>query len=191
MSNWILYDDFVEMVRDRHRGAFSGLITGLSDDNHSFQIGFDRGQIVLLSYRIKKGMAALHLITQIDRAKISEHPNGDIIKTQGEILDTSMVLSQLTAHTLDETTSITTDINSQPAPKKASNKSTKRPFDAKLKRTIESAAVHHFGPIAALVCEECLANPRGDPRTAMLEIAREVGANESDTRAFFHSVSGI
>jgi hypothetical protein len=115
MANWIVYDDFVELVRNHHLDAFSGLITGVSDSNHSFQIGFDRGDIVLLSYRIKKGNAALQLIACIERAKISEHPGRSIQNTGSDVLDTSDVLSQLTASTLNETTNITIDINDIPA----------------------------------------------------------------------------
>ncbi len=111
MTNWILYDDFVELVRNHHLNAFSGLITGVSDSSHSFQIGFDHGDIVLLTYRIKKGSAALQLITQIARVKISEHPGRNIQETGGDVPDTSSILSQLTAHTLNETTNITIDIN--------------------------------------------------------------------------------
>ncbi len=189
MSNWILYDDFVDSVRNHHNNAFSGLITGVSDNNHSFQIGFDRGKIVLLTYRIKKGMAALQLITQIERAKITEHPGSDIQETASEALDTSAVLSQLTANTLDETITTVTDINDVPAPPRTSISSSLRSVDARLKRIIENAAVHHFGPIGAMVCEEHLANPQGDVRAIMLNIAQDVGASDSDTRAFFQSVS--
>ena len=86
MSNWIVYDDLVEQVRNLHHKAFSGLITGVSDDNHSFQIGFDQGAIILLTYRIKKGLAALQLITQIERARITEHPNSDLHEAADEDL---------------------------------------------------------------------------------------------------------
>ena len=51
MSNWILYDDFVDLVRNHHHDGFSGLITGVSEVKHSFQIGFDKGEIVLLNYQ--------------------------------------------------------------------------------------------------------------------------------------------
>ena len=111
MTSWILYDDFVERVKNHSLNAFSGLITGVSDSSHSFQIGFDHGDIVLLTYRIKKGNAALQLITQIARAKITEHPGRNIQETSGDVPDTSSILSQLTAHTLNETTNITIDIN--------------------------------------------------------------------------------
>ena len=189
MSNWILYDDIVDLVRNHHHNVFSGLITGVSDNNHSFQIGFDRGEIVLLTYRIKKGMAALQLIAQIERAKITEHPGSDIQETASEVLDTNVVLSQLTTNTLDETTTTTTNINDVPAPPQTSITSSSRSVDARLKKIIENAAIHHFGPIGALVCEEHLADPQGDVRAIMLNIALDVGASESDTQAFFQSVS--
>jgi len=120
VSNWIIYDDFVDLVRRHHHNAFSGLITGMSDSRHSFQIGFDRGEIVLLTYRIKKGLPALQDITQIERAKITEHPNSDIQETAAGGPDTSVILSQLTANTLDETTTMTTDISDVPTPRATS-----------------------------------------------------------------------
>ena len=193
MSNWILYDDFVDRVRDYHHTGFSGLITGVSDSQHSFQIGFDQGQIVLMSYRIKKGMPALQLISQIERAKITEHPNTDIQESGGEVPDTSTILSRLTANTLDDTNT-TTDISEVPAPpgnrESAPSGNSQAPVDAGLKKKIETAAIHHFGPIGAMVCEEHLANAGGDVRAVMLKIAQDVGANEADTKAFFQSVSG-
>ena len=191
MSNWILYDDFVDLVRNHHHNAFSGLITGVSDTRHSFQVGFDHGEIVLLTYRIKKGLQALPLITQIERAKITEHPTTDIQDATGDVLDTNTVLSQLTAYTLDETTTMTTDISDVPAPSQASQVPASRLMDNKMKKAIEAAAVHHFGPIGAMVCEEHLAQPKGDIRAVVLAIAQDVGASEIDTRAFFKSISNI
>ncbi len=191
MSNWILYDDFVDLVRNHHHNAFSGLITGVSDTRHSFQIGFDRGEIVLLTYRIKKGMAALQLITQIERAKISEHPNSDIHETTGQVPNTSTVLSQLTASTLDNTDTTSTNLQDIPSPRRARRTPGAETVkvDARLKQIIETAAVHHFGPIGAMVCEEHLQDANGDVRAIMLGIAQDVGASDADTRAFFQSIS--
>lgn len=185
MSNWILYDDFVDLVHN----AFSGLITGVSDSKHSFQVGFDHGEIVLLTYRVKKGWLALPLITQIERAKITEHPTTDIHDTTGDALDTHMVLSQLSANTLDETTTITTVINDLPAPLQISQSVTRGPLNTRTKKAIKAAAIHHFGPIGAIVCEQHLALSKTDLDTIALAIAEDVGASESDLRAFFNSIS--
>ena len=133
MSNWILYDDFVDLVRNHHHNAFSGLITGVSDSKHSFQVGFVQGEIVLLTYRIKKGLQALPLITQIERAKITEHPGTDIQDANGEAIDTATVLSQLTANTLDETTTLTIDISDIPQPRKSLENVFPRALGARLK----------------------------------------------------------
>lgn len=189
MSDWILYDDFVDLVRNHHHDGFSGLITGVSDSRHSFQLGFDRGQIVLLSYRVRKGQQALEMMTRIERVKISEHPNTEIQRSAGELPDTSAVLSQLTANTLDQTSTTTTDISDLSAPRDRTPPPRARPLDARLRSVIESAAVHHFGPIGAMVCAEHLRDSNNDLRQVVLGIAREVGANEADTRAFFQTVS--
>ena len=191
MSNWILYDDFVDLVRNHHHNGYSGLITGVSEIKHSFQVGFDQGEIVLLTYRIKKGLAALQLLTQIERAKISEHPNTEIQDSSAGIIDTSTVLSQLTASTLDESTTTVTDISdvSAPSERAAQQAQASRPVDARLRQVIETAAVHHFGPIGAMVCEEHLDDGNGDLRAVLLAIAQDVGASEADTRAFFQTVT--
>ena len=187
MSNWIVYDDFVDRVRNLHHYAFSGVITGLRDTQHSFQIGFVDGQMVMLTYRIKKGMAALQLITHIERAQISEHPNTDFQQSGDTQLDTSMVLAQLTANTLDDSTA--TDISDVPQPATTSRSTTSRSIDSRLRKIIETAAIHHFGPIGAMVCQEHLSNTDEDVRHIMLRIAQDVGASEVDTKAFFQSVS--
>ncbi len=191
MSDWILYDDLVDLVRDHHHNAYSGLITGLSDQKHSFQIGFSRGEIILLTYRIKKGLAALPLIAQIERAKITDHPTTDITDAVTEALDTSLVLSRLTANTLDDTTVSVGDIGDSPAPR-ASGKAVDSPeIDERMRLAIEAAAVHRFGPIGAMVCEEHLAAPGNDLRTVIIKIAQDVGASEVDTNAFLEDISKI
>ena len=190
MSSWILYDEFVDLVRRHHSGRFSGLITGVSDTRHSFQIGFVRGEIVLLNYRVKKGLAALELITRIERAKISEHPNTEIPELPGDVPDTSAVLSQLTANTLDETSPTVTDISDISEPRAGMPQSASAPVDERMRKIIETAAIHHFGPIGAMVCAEHLGGADSDLRAVMLGIAADVGASEADTRAFFQSVTG-
>lgn len=189
MSNWILYDEFVDLVRRHHSDGFSGLITGVSDSRHSFQIGFDRGEIVLLNYRIKKGPAALELFTQIERAKITEHPTTEIPEPAGDVPDTSTVLSQLTANTLDQTSTTVTDISDVSEPREDVPQSASAPVDARMRKIIETAAIHHFGPIGAMVCEEHLGSANPDLRAVMLGIAADVGASEADTRAFFQTVN--
>ena len=188
MSDWVPYDDIVDLVRTRHHSGYSGLLTGVTELQHSFQIGFDTGNIVLLTYRIRKGMAALQLISQIEQAKISEYPVDTVAEVSKDVPDTSAILSRLTSNTLDDTTSIT-EISEVPSPPSTSSSGQPRTVDEKIKTVIEAAAVHHFGPIGAMVCEEHLVDARGDVRQIMLEIANDVGASEADTRAFFRSVS--
>ncbi len=190
MSNWILYDDFVDLVRSHHQNAFSGLITGVSDSKHSFQIGFDHGEIVLLTYRIKKGLQALPLISRIERARITEHPTTDIQDATGDALDTNAVLSQLIAHTLDETTTMTTDINDVSGPHQISPGDAASSLKSRTtKQAIEAAAMRHFGPIGAMVCEEHLPLSESDIETIALAIAEDVGVSKADARAFLTSIS--
>ena len=188
MSDWILYDQFVDLVRGHHRDAYSGLITGLCDRQHAFQIGFDRGDIVLLSYRVKKGIDALPFIMQIERAKITNQMALDISESVTEKLDTSSILSQLTTDTIDDTT--TTEISNVGILER-DGASDRHRIDRHLKQAIKTAAVHQFGPIAEMVCEEHLANPESDLRTAIMNIALDVGASQDDTETFLQLISEI
>lgn len=190
VSDWILYDEFVGLVQRHHQNAYSGLITGLSDRKHSFQVGFDRGDIVLLSYRVRKGLAALPLITQIERAKITDHPASDIADSGSELIDTGTVLSQLAAHTLDETTSMTTasEIGENAGRKSNPGIVDNRRIDRRLRLAIETAAAEHFGPIGAMICEDHLEQPGGDLKTVLMDIAQDLDAGEVETQAFFRSV---
>jgi len=207
VSSWLPYDSFVDVVRNHHHDGFTGLITGVSDDQHSFQIGFQNGNIVLLTYRILKGEPALNKLVQIKRAKITEHPTTEVPVSQIDLPDTSSMLSRLTIQTDDETDSdITNIIPDMPAQAEAAANpaiesipqadqkiSPSRPApDSNRLNAIKSAAIHHFGPIGAMVCEEYLSSANlsnVDLGTLLYRIADEVGANDADTQAFLKSVS--
>ena len=186
MSNWIPYDEFIDLVRNHHHNGFTGLITGVSEQQHAFKVGFDQGQIVLLTYRIKKGMPALELLARIEQAKVTEYPTSSTQYKMDDMPDTATILSQLTANTLEDAT--VTEISEVPELEQPQDTYAQH-IDSVVRKNIEVAAVHHFGPIGAMVCDELLRDYRGDLRTAVLAIAQEVGANESDTRAFFQSVT--
>ncbi len=189
MSDWLLHDDLVDLVMNYHHDGFTGLITGISDSKHSFQIGFNGGQIVLLTYRITRGNAALDKIAQIECAKITEHPITDLPNSQAELPSTSDILYRLSSTPTETNTNL--DTIRVPLPPTIGRASTDGVNDAKLKKIIEAAAVHHFGPAGAMVCEEHLLHAEKndtDFTTLMHRIAVDVGASESDTQAFIETV---
>jgi hypothetical protein len=186
VSDWITYDEFVDLVRNHHHDGFTGLITGVNQQQHAFKLGFDQGQIALITYRILKGQPALELLAQIKQAKITQYPTSSTQYSAGGMPDTASVLSQLTGNTLDDTT--VTNIEAVPELESADDAYGEN-IDSVMRKNIEVAAVHHFGPMGALVCDELLEDFRGDLRTAVFEIAQEVGASETDTRAFFETIS--
>jgi hypothetical protein len=140
----------------------------------------------LLTYRVKKGMPALELLTQIKQAKITEYATTTGKYRMEDMPDTATVLSQLTANTLDDTT--ITEISEVPEMRQ-SRTSQGKIIDPVTRRLIETSAVHYFGPIGAMICEELLQDYRGELRTAVFAIAQEAGASEADTRAFFQSIA--
>jgi len=188
MSDWLSYDEFVDRVKARHQQAFTGLLTGVSESQHSFQIGFERGRIVLLTCHLRKGMEALRLITGLLRARIAEHPIPAMHAGRDDSIDTDAVLEVLVSRTADDTTTITR-IDESAARAERTDLTLPGLLDARLRRAIEAAALNHFGPIGALLCEEQFEKPEGDVRSIIISIAREVDASEDDTRAFLDAVT--
>ena len=186
MSSWISYTDFVDLVRNYHHDGFSGLITGVSDEQHAFKVGFHLGEIELVTYRVKKGMPALELLTRMTQAKITVYKTTTGRYPAEGMPDTATILSQLTANTLDDTD--ITEIGEVPEIEQAGSAPGEL-IDAATRKRIEASAIHYFGPIGAMICDELLQDHRGDVRSAVLAIAQEAGANEEDTRAFFQSVA--
>jgi len=188
MSNWMLYDEIVECVNTCHLEAYSGLIIGVTESRHSFQIGFERGEIIILTYRVKKGLDALRLITQVERARVAEHPSSDMPVGRDKTLDTGTVIARLIARTADDTTTITR-LDQVSGKIDDTDMTIPGQLDAKMRKTIQTAARDHFGPIGAQVCNQQLDNPEGDVRSIVLSIAHEVGASEADIRAFIRKVA--
>ncbi len=203
MGNWLPYDELVDQVRNHHHSGFSGLMTGVSDEQHSFQVGFRDGQIVLLTYRIFKGNRALEKLSQINRAKITQHPNTEVTASQTELDDTSAILSRLTTITDKDATPVTIDVvpelssapvisTGTPTNSAASLPASQPALGSQRIKVIKTAAIHHFGPIGAMVCDEYLSTSNlknVDLNILLRRIAAEVGADDIDTEAFLNSTS--
>ena len=202
MSDWIKYDQFVDLIRNHHYKKFSGLITGVSKSGHSFQIGFLNGDVALLKCRIFRGQQALERIAQLRHVRITQHHTPDITNItipQADLPDIKTILSRLTAGQQENRRP---DINAGTANKNhlpdidtsddaPTNKVKQRADSAKL-QSIKVAAIHYFGPIGAMVCEEYLSDSNllsSELSVLLKRIAEDVGANDKDTRAFLESVS--
>lgn len=196
MSNWLEYDEFVDRIRGLHHEGFTGLVTGLSDSQHSFQIGFENGDIILLAYRISKGSVALDNLLKIERAKVSVHPTAQVPPIKGSMPSTSDILARLTSNAVSSDTELDfSDVDLAEAPTERvieSSTPKSETSNSKLKAAIESAAVHHFGPIGSMICNEYLAGNEISGRNykaIMTEIANDAGASKTDMDAFINSVA--
>ncbi len=202
-NKWLPYDELVDLIRNYHHSGFTGLITGVSNDQHSFQIGFSDGQVTLLTYRIFKGDRALEKLSQIKHAKIVQHPNTEVSDLQAQIHDTSTILSRLTikpgkqtpiaaVDVVPEITPVRQEATTTSIPAQNVSSGNYAPPSDKQVKAIKNAAVHYFGPIGAMVCDEYFSasNLKSIELNVLLHrIAAEVGANDSDTDAFLNSVS--
>jgi len=188
VSDWIPYNEFVDLVCARHHSAYSGLITGISNQNHAFRIGYRDGEITLLRYRIKKGPEALRLISQIERVKITDHPNAQLPVNTGDVPDTNTILSQLTTRSLADT-ELSMDITDISELSDSSIGHNARSIDPVFRRRIEAAAVHYFGPIGAIVCAEHLDRSDTDLQSILLGISQDVGASDTDTKHFLERIT--
>ena len=201
MSNWITYEQFVDRIRNHHHDKFSGLITGVNKSGHSFQIGFMNGDVVLLKYRIFRGLQALEKLALIKEARITEHQTPDITNItipQIDLPDINTILSRLTTN-LDDNIELDFSEVANPQPLTTDKDELNVPAGMAQKipdnnrlESIKSAAIHHFGPIGAIVCDEYLSNSNlSSTQLSVLlhRITEDVGADDKDTRAFLQSIS--
>ena len=202
MSTWMKYDEFVDLIRNHHYNSFSGLITGVSKSGHSFQIGFMNGDVALLKCRIFRGKQALEKIALLKEVRITQHHTPDITNItipQVDLPDIKTILARLTTSLVDNRrTEITAGDDPEPYAIDINTSDdspairVELPTDSAKLESIKVAAIHHFGPIGAMVCEDYLSdsNLSSTKLSVLLQrITEDVGANDKDTQAFLESVS--
>jgi hypothetical protein len=201
------YAELVELLRLHLRDGKSGLITGITEKQHSFQIGFEKGEIVFLSYRVLKSLAALERLLLIDSAKVVEHLGTSPPAQQFDLPDSSTILSRLAmgkfAVASGETAAADTAVSPTPQPgstplppSEGSNQvSTSSGVYAKIDvsqiDSIKRSAVHTFGPFGAMMCDKHLTPSSlasADLRTILTRIAQDLGASDADTKTFINQV---
>jgi hypothetical protein len=199
------YAELVELLRAHLSDGKSGLITGISEKQHSFQIGFLKGEIVFLSYRVLKSLAALEKLLLIDSAKIVEHLGTSPPAQQFDLPDSSTIMARLAmgkfAAASGETVAENTGVSPTPEPGHAplssegsnqvSTPSTNAKIDVSQIDAIKRSAVHTFGPFGKIMCDKhltpsSLAN--ADLRTILTRIAQDLGASDTDTKAFISQI---
>jgi hypothetical protein len=204
VSRLVSYEQLIDTLREHLRSGASGLITGVSENKHSFQIGLKEGKIVMLTYRIFKGAKALDKFLQMDSAKIIEHLNIDPPALQIDLPDTGTILTTLSMEQGMGGNTEASGMNyappasfSQPEPASSPNadqaaSSGQLGIHPEQLQAIKSSAMHYFGPIGAMVCDEHLTSANlstTDLPSLLTRIANEVGASEADTRAFIDQVT--
>jgi hypothetical protein len=196
----ISYAELVSLLRTHLRDGISGLITGISEKQHSFQIGFEKGEIVFLTYRVFKSGAALDKLLLVDSAKIVEHLGSSPPSLQADLPDSATIISRLTIGKAAAGTGkpASANINTPATPEPTNSSSsvtseqTSTVISASQLETIKRSAVHAFGPFGAIMCDKYLTPSNlasADLRTLLLRIAQDLGANDADTKAFVGQIS--
>jgi hypothetical protein len=204
----LLYAELVELLRLHLRDGKSGLITGITEKQHSFQIGFEKGEIVFLSYRVLKSLAALERLLLVDSAKIVEHLGTSPPAQQFDLPDSSTIMSRLAMGKFGVASGETTaaaDAGVSPASQPGSAPSQPSQdtnqvlmssgvyakIDVSQIDAIKRSAVHTFGPFGAMMCDKHLTPSSlasADLRTILTRIAQDLGASDTDTKTFINQV---
>lgn len=190
MSAWLDYESFVELLHLQHRNGFSGLLTGVSGEKHSFHVGFSEGDIIYLSYRVVKGMAAIDKLLENDIFKAETFPM-DAPKSNLELPPTAEILSLFSKRT-KHPAATTQATPSNKAPSSAGASGPTPVVDSALTRAIKDAAVHFFGPIGAMVCDDHLQSidlNASNVSDLLKLIIDDVGASSKEGQAFIDRVN--
>lgn len=205
MSRLVSYEELVDVLRGHIQTKASCLITGVSENQHSFLIGIKQGKIVMMTYRIFKSGKALDKLLLIKTAKIIEHLNTEPPGLQLDLPDTSSIMASLSLDRAVDNIVDTGDVINYELPdlppkmvetatqnaNQAPPPSGQRKIYPNQIKAIKAAAIHYFGPMGAMVCEDHLTTSNIssiDLRTLLMRIAKDVGAGVSDTEAFIDRV---
>ncbi len=194
----ISYAELVDLLRTHLNDGISGLISGISENQHSFQIGFEKGKVISLTYRVFKSAAALDKLLLIEAAKIVEHLGATPPLVQADLPDSSTIMARLAAGKSavgSASTGLvsTTEPGSAPSSVDSNQDSTavQTKIDVSQLDAIKRSAVHSFGPFAALMCDEHLTASNlanTDLSTLLMRIAQDLGASNADTKAFIDQI---
>jgi len=199
VDEMISYVALLNLLRVHLDDGISGRITGISEKQHSFQIGFEKGKIVFLTYRILKSAAALEKLRLIDAAKIVEHLGVSLPSQQVDLPDTETIMARLAMgkSAADSGAIGNAGIGSSPTPPSSSaggkqvSSSAQVQVDVSQVDAIKRSAAHSFGPFGAMMCDKHLTPSNlanADLRTLLVRIAKDLGASDADAQAFIGQV---
>ena len=141
VDNEILhYAELMAELMRAYREKRTGSMFFITPDNRMAQINFDRGEIVFIYYRGKRGEEALQLLPEIQRARVvfEEEPEAAI---RIPLPPTQLIIGFLTE--------IESAKRVLPATAKKSPRELRSP-----REIIEAVLIRNIGPMGGMLCDE-------------------------------------
>lgn len=158
----IAFAEIVSVLKEHCAGKKTGMMYIATDANQSAQIVLNNGEISYIYFFNKRGDEALRLIPEIEmgRVRFSESPAPDL---SCELPDTEEIIRYLSAAAGLRPTSEVTHAGGM--------------LNNSQKMVLEEGLTLLIGPMAAIICEEHLAEDQ-DLATAIEKLAQEIPSQE-------------
>ncbi len=142
--------EIAEDLAKRCRERQTGVAYIVSENNRSGQIMLDQGAIVYVYYSNKRGEEAIDLLAVMESCRY-RFQEGTLSVTPMELPATGDILSLLVSKSIPGP-----DINDAQFPDPESDKGTGKPLTDEQIAILEKALATCIGPMATIICEDCL-----------------------------------
>jgi|GEM_PF-2168063 len=160
------------------QGATGSLFI-VSNQNHPFSFGINKGRIVSVQYRITFGMKAIPYIGAVQRGK-TRFENNNVGRTQNDLpSNKEIVQAIIAAHKEAANARSGSPSNREPKPiAKGPQFSTSSPslFRGEKREQLEAILIDALGPMGSLLCDSIAQN--SDVSSVMEQLYQEVNEPE-------------
>lgn len=160
-AEWTSFARIVEHIKQLCGQLKTGTLFLVSDENLMVQVHLDRGEIVSLMHRNRRGLHALAALTQIRNAKL-RFDDGYVASSENHDLTTEAILDHLgTAALKSESPSMAKVVTPSSA------------FSVEVRDTLQKILMRYVGPMAEIVCADHFERAT-DLRTLARSLADEI-----------------
>lgn len=159
------FSSIVDQLRQFCAQSRSGAVFIVSDDNRMAQVYLERGNIMMLSCRGRRGLDALSGMSSMRNAKMRFDENM-ALPADGEAFNSDAILALLSDGAAGQAPQAAM---AAPAPRQAAA----RPRARASLATLEAVLANYIGPMAQIVCADH-ADAAGDLRALVMLLAAEI-----------------
>jgi hypothetical protein len=162
-QEYVAFSKILSEIKTLYREKATGTIYLVTPDNRSAQLMLNSGEIVYVLFAGKRGQDAIYLLSLVSEARFRFQQGGSISRYM-ELPETKRIIEIFEKGEIEHTPSL--KITKNEAQKSSG-------LSAEQKDVVESCLAECIGPMATIICEDCLGSVR-DLSTAIEMLSKEL-----------------